>query len=150
MSNTNLKSVKEEAMDSASSEGGGNQATPNGSEAENEAAALPVKLAGDALEELLEQMEEYAPTIPDAVTGYYLNRSGFEASDPRLVRLISISAQKFISDIANDALQHCKMRGSGQSSKKSVKDKRYTLTMEDLSPALTDHGINVKKPYYFT
>lgn len=50
-------------MDSASSEGGGNQATPNGSEAENEAAALPVKLAGDALEELLEQMEEYAPTV---------------------------------------------------------------------------------------
>ncbi|XP_071499210.1 transcription initiation factor TFIID subunit 10-like [Diadema antillarum] len=125
----------------------------NGSTAEAESDALataPVKLAGDALEELLGQMEEYAPTIPDAVTGYYLNRAGFEASDPRVVRLISLAAQKFISDIANDALQHCKMRGSGQSSKKSVKDKRYTLTMEDLNPALTDHGINVKKPYYFT
>lgn len=64
------------------------------------------------------------------------------------MRLISVAAQKFISDIVNDALQHCKMRGAGQT-KKTVKDKRYTLTMEDLSPALSEYGINVKKPHYF-
>lgn len=83
------------------------------------------------------------------------------------VRLISVAAQKFISDVANDALQHCKTRtnnssssggGSGSSSsnnnqnknnQKSSKDRKYTLTMEDLSPALNDYGITVKKAHYF-
>ena len=35
------------------------------------------------------------------------------------VRLVSLAAQKFVSDIVNDSLQYCKMRGSGQSSRKS-------------------------------
>ncbi|KAL6458955.1 hypothetical protein MHYP_G00324270 [Metynnis hypsauchen] len=103
------------------------------------------------LADFLMQLEDYTPTIPDAVTGYYLNRAGFEASDPRIIRLISLAAQKFISDIANDALQHCKMKGTASgSSRNKTKDKKYTLTMEDLTPALSEYGINVKKPYYFT
>ncbi|GAB6029079.1 Transcription initiation factor TFIID subunit 10 [Chamberlinius hualienensis] len=107
-------------------------------------------LSGMTVADFLLQLEDYTPTIPDAVTAYYLNASGFEASDPRLVRLVSMAAQKFISDVANDALQHCKMRGtSGGSSKKTGKDKRYTLTLEDLTPALKEYGINVKKPPYF-
>ncbi|XP_026577441.1 transcription initiation factor TFIID subunit 10, partial [Pseudonaja textilis] len=89
--------------------------------------------------------------IPDAVTGYYLNRAGFEASDPRIIRLVSLAAQKFISDVANDALQHCKMKGTAScSSRNKSKDKKHTLTMEDLAPALAEYGINVKKPHYFT
>ncbi|XP_068161322.1 transcription initiation factor TFIID subunit 10 [Antennarius striatus] len=103
------------------------------------------------LADFLMQLEDYTPTIPDAVTGYYLNRAGFEASDPRIIRLISLASQKFISDIANDALQYCKMKGTATGSSRSkTKDKKYTLTMEDLTPALTEYGINVKKPYYFT
>uniref|UniRef100_U5EQC9 Transcription initiation factor TFIID subunit 10 n=1 Tax=Corethrella appendiculata TaxID=1370023 RepID=U5EQC9_9DIPT len=112
---------------------------------------------GQILSDFLIQLEDYTPTIPDAVTAYYLQTSGFEASDPRIVRLISIAAQKFISDVANDALQHCKTRtnnssGGGGSSKnqnKSIKDRKYTLTMEDLAPSLSDYGITVRKAHYF-
>jgi transcription initiation factor TFIID subunit 10 len=62
---------------------------------------------------------------------------------------VSLSAQKFISDIINDSLQHCKLRGT-QTTKKGNKDKRYVLTLEDLTPVLAEYGINVKKPLYYT
>lgn len=74
------------------------------------------------------------------------------------VRLISVAAQKFISDIANDALIHCKTRTSNANSShasskqqkdKSAKDRKFTMTMEDLQPALNDYGITVRKAHYF-
>lgn len=75
------------------------------------------------------------------------------------VRLISLAAQKFISDIANDALQHCKTRSSAtqgtnkvQKDKdgKLIKDKKYTLAVEDLAPALNEsYGLTVRKAHYF-
>ncbi|XP_076859963.1 transcription initiation factor TFIID subunit 10 [Brachyhypopomus gauderio] len=135
-------------------------ATPSSDSSVSNGLYMPAGIAnGDVkpvisttpLADFLMQLEDYTPTIPDAVTGYYLNRAGFEASDPRIIRLISLAAQKFISDIANDALQHCKMKGTASgSSRNKAKDKKYTLTMEDLAPALSEYGINVKKPYYFT
>ena len=45
---------------------------------------------------------------------HYLSSSGFDTSDPRVLRLVSLAAQKFVSDVANDALQHCKMRNAGR------------------------------------
>ncbi|KAF8785507.1 transcription initiation factor TFIID subunit 10-like [Argiope bruennichi] len=106
------------------------------------------RTAGESLSEFVLQLDEYTPTMPDPVVSYFMHSAGFSSTDPRIIRLISIAAQKFVSDIANDALQHCKMRGAGQT-KKTAKDKRYVLTMEDLTPALAEYGINVKKPHYF-
>jgi len=104
--------------------------------------------AGESLTDLIMQLEDYTPTIPDVVTANYMNSAGFDATDPRIVRLISLAAQKFISDVVSDSMQHCKMKTSGQS-KKQTKDKRLTLTMEDLTPALAEYGIHVTKPPYF-
>ncbi|XP_041989155.1 transcription initiation factor TFIID subunit 10-like [Aricia agestis] len=110
--------------------------------------------SGHALSDFLLQLENYNPSIPDSVVAYYLNMAGFESQDPRLVRLIALASQKLLSDIANDALQHCKMRTSSQvtqtsKNQKGPKEKKYVMTMDDLVPALQEYGITAKKPHYF-
>ncbi|WRT69253.1 uncharacterized protein IL334_006237 [Kwoniella shivajii] len=108
-----------------------------------------------SLVEFLNLLDGYKPLIPEEITEYYLQRSGFECSDPRLKRLLSLSAQKFISDLSRDAYHFAKLRINGAAAGRgrpnpSVDRNRVVLTMEDLSLALGDHGVNIKKPDYST
>lgn len=98
-------------------------------------------------------------------------------------RLLSLSAQKFISDLSRDAYHFAKLRLNGTAAGRGrpaagvvsctrssfissceardnaerimkltwfvVQDRsRVVLTMDDLSLALGEHGVNVKKPDY--
>ncbi|CAE6519368.1 unnamed protein product [Rhizoctonia solani] len=102
--------------------------------------------------------------IPNEVTDYYLQRAGFECEDVRLKRLLSLAAQKFVSDIAADAYQHARIRTNAQPSARARTDKagttavttalardktRTVLTMDDLSAALAEYGINARKPEFY-
>ncbi|KAG2185585.1 hypothetical protein INT44_002378 [Umbelopsis vinacea] len=102
-----------------------------------------------SLAEFLSMMDNYTPAIPDAVTDYYLSRTGFDCDDVRIKRLLALAAQKFITDIATDAFQFCKIRQQGNRSKQG-KDRKTVLTMEDLSAALAEYGVNIKKPDYYS
>ncbi|KAI8138065.1 transcription initiation factor TFIID 23-30kDa subunit-domain-containing protein, partial [Fennellomyces sp. T-0311] len=107
------------------------------------------------LAEFLAMMDNYTPIIPDAVTDYYLSRTGFDCDDVRIKRLLGLAAQKFVADIATDAFQYCKVRQSGNRKTGKVRtfaekcDRKAVLTMEDLSQALAEYGVNVKKPDYY-
>ncbi|KAG5338431.1 hypothetical protein E4T56_gene7014 [Termitomyces sp. T112] len=111
------------------------------------------------LAEFLLMLDEYEPLIPSEVTDYYLQRVGFECEDIRLKRLLSLAAQKFVSDIAADAYQHARIRTNAAGGRARanqplgpglIKDKtRTTLTMDDLSAALGEYGINARKPEFY-
>ncbi|EPQ56449.1 transcription initiation factor IID, TAF10 subunit [Gloeophyllum trabeum ATCC 11539] len=110
------------------------------------------------LAEFLLMLDDYEPLIPNEVTDYYLQRVGFECEDVRLKRLLSLAAQKFVSDIAADAFQHARIRTNAaggrtrtsQAPGAAARDKaRTTLTMEDLSAALAEYGINSRKPEFY-
>ncbi|KAG5519436.1 hypothetical protein PMAC_002063 [Pneumocystis sp. 'macacae'] len=116
------------------------------------------------LKEFLNMMDDYAPIIPDAVTDYYLSMAGFECDDTRIKRLLALAAQKFIADIAQDAYQYSCIRSSsmmsavlsnqtgfsGTTRGRYGKDKgKAVLTMEDLSAALYEYGINMKRPDFY-
>ncbi|OZJ05716.1 hypothetical protein BZG36_01424 [Bifiguratus adelaidae] len=110
-----------------------------------------------SLAEFLLMMEDYTPIIPDAVMDYYLSKTGFECDDVRIKRLLALAAQKFVADIATDAYQFCKIRQQGSkrgvsaaSSSAGGSGSKTVLTMDDLSAALAEYGVNVRKPDYFT
>ncbi|XP_010262057.1 PREDICTED: transcription initiation factor TFIID subunit 10 isoform X2 [Nelumbo nucifera] len=105
-----------------------------------------------ALADFLASLMDYTPTIPDELVEHYVAKSGFQCPDVRLIRLVAVATQKFISEVATDALQQCKARQSAavkDKRDKQQKDKRLILTMEDLSKALHEYGVNVKRQEYF-
>ncbi|KAL8130667.1 hypothetical protein V2J09_019822 [Rumex salicifolius] len=105
-----------------------------------------------ALSEFLASLMEYTPTIPDELVEHYLGKSGFQCPDVRLTRLVAVATQKFIAEVATDALQHCKARQSAvvkDKRDKQQKDKRLILSMEDLSKALREYGVNLKHQEYY-
>ena len=84
------------------------------------------------------------------MTSHYLASAGLETTDPRIVKLVSLAAQKFVSDVASDALTHCKMKQNTAAKKAGGgKDKKLIMTTEDLSHALSEQGVSVKKPMYY-
>ena len=119
--------------------------------------------------DLLQELESFEPIIPDQLTDYFMTKAGLDCSDVKSKRLISLIAQKYVTDIAQDAVQYCKIRtnatgttglsatnkdtsGSSATTKKSgaaQKEKKLILSMDDLSCSLSDYGIALKKPSTF-
>jgi transcription initiation factor TFIID subunit 10 len=109
--------------------------------------------------ELLAALDSFNPVIPDALIDYHFTKAGLQCDDARLKKLVALVAQKFITDVAADALAHQRIRvssvgkaggsagtpgggGSTSTPKKSV------LTLEDLTAALQERGIEVRRPFY--
>eukprot|EP01088_Endostelium_zonatum_P011579 TRINITY_DN25726_c0_g1_i2.p1 TRINITY_DN25726_c0_g1~~TRINITY_DN25726_c0_g1_i2.p1 ORF type:complete len:103 (+),score=23.34 TRINITY_DN25726_c0_g1_i2:192-500(+) len=93
-------------------------------------------------------MEDYVTAIPDDCVEYYLNKTGFICSDVKVKRVIALAAQKFVSDVAADAMQYSKVRQSGSGKEKKAMTK-MVLNMEDLSKALKEYGVNAKRSDYY-
>ncbi|CAF1195471.1 unnamed protein product [Rotaria sordida] len=55
-------------------------------------------------------LDQYTPAIPETVTKYYMRQCGLQTDDDRVVKLLSVSVQKFMTDIINDCFQLHKIR----------------------------------------
>lgn len=77
-------------------------------------------------------------------------------------RLLSLAAEKFVSDIATDAFQYARIRtnagpgrqrggaaGGGGAAGAAKERARTVLTMDDLSAALGEYGINAKRAEFY-
>ncbi|KOS13935.1 transcription initiation factor iid taf10 subunit [Malassezia pachydermatis] len=108
-----------------------------------------------SLADVLRLLDGYAPLIPDEVSDYYLERAGFQCDDVRLKRLLALATEKFVADIASDAFQYARIRtnaGPNRSSRPgaTARDRtRTVLTMDDLSAALGEYGIDARRAETF-
>eukprot|EP00171_Calliarthron_tuberculosum_P006649 IDg6649t1 len=93
----------------------------------------------DELEKFVASLGTQQCAIPDELVRHYLAHAGFITKDVRLERLIALAAQKFLADIAFDAIMHSRLRTQATPSttkKKIVHDARIVLTIDDLERAL--------------
>ncbi len=74
------------------------------------------KTPGEILDEFCMKLEDINTTMPDQVINHYMKKAGFIVNDPKLVKIISIASQKFISEIVNDVMQHHKLKTKSASS----------------------------------
>ena len=92
----------------------------------------------------------YHVQVPDELTKNLLSRSGAVCSDDRTVRLVSLAAQKFLTDVIEEAkiaqgnrsqapLAVQKAEGFARQQDKE-KDRRAALLTEDLTKALQQVG----------
>lgn len=185
--------------------------------------------ADKTLDELLDLLDDpdFTPIIPDAVTDYYLAKSGLSLGTTtssssnalneatKIKRLLALATQKFISDIATDAYEYSRIRcnsavyaannpqarsralmmatmakargtssanhdvsgnsatganagstnangnedsadgdignigGSSLNSGSGQGKEKVTLTMDDLSSALDEYGLNINRPQFY-
>ncbi|KAG2388643.1 hypothetical protein C9374_000082 [Naegleria lovaniensis] len=98
------------------------------------------------LQEFLDSLQDFNPAIPDEIIAYYLQQSGFKTTDKRILRLVSLSAYKFLSEICKESHLFCTRR----TPKQQGKEPRYVLATEDLAQSLKDYGIEIHKPEYFS
>lgn len=110
------------------------------------------------------------------MTDYYLTKNGLQCDDVRIKRVLALATQKFISDIATDAYEYSRIRSSstvynsanpqarakalaagaagGPGSQTTASNagnstKKVVLTMDDLSSALSEYGVNVSRPDFY-
>jgi transcription initiation factor TFIID subunit 10 len=103
--------------------------------------------------DVLALVDSYEPLIPEELIDYYFTKAGVQCEDARLKKLVSLIGQKFLSDVTSDAIKHARLRNSsnalGSSVKpSSLKGKQPSFTLEDLSFALSERGIDIQRPPY--
>lgn len=107
---------------------------------------LKTKETQEDLCDFYSALDVYTPTIPEAVTKHYMQKTGVTVADPRMVKLISLAADKFLSETIHEARQMSLLRKQGlKQAKRKVADTGDTLDLEDLERCLTQQEIALKR-----
>lgn len=89
-------------------------------------------------------LDEYKPTIPEAVSQYYLEKSGVTVEDQRIAKFVSLAADQFLSEIIHDATQLGKLQKQGAKTKRK-QDTLEMLELADVEGSLAKRNIYLRR-----
>ena len=93
------------------------------------------------LNDFLITLDNYKPTIPEAVSKYYLEKSGINIQDPRILSIVSLAADKFLYETVNDAKEQSLLRKVNAKNTKRKASEPLTTTVEHLETADLEGGL---------
>lgn len=99
----------------------------------------------DDLNDFLSALDSYNPTVPEAVTTYCLEKSGMSVKDPRIAKLISLAADKLLSEVVYEAKQVSILRQQAVKNQKRKAEMDDTLEQVDLETSLSQFKILLKR-----
>ncbi|CBK24061.2 uncharacterized protein [Blastocystis hominis] len=92
----------------------------------------------DEVRELLSNLKKITPTIPDEITKYLLQSVGCDITDESSIRLVSIAAQRYITELISKSVDYQKQRQLSESAKEKSGKSSEALLLQDLQNALHD------------
>jgi transcription initiation factor TFIID subunit 10 len=121
-----------------------------------------VKAHMRSINKFLGALDGYTPTVPEAVSRYHMQKSGIEAHDERMVKLMSLAADHFLARTIHDSRQLSLLRTqinpSSASRSKASKRKREEAAaaqssrdaealfhIDDLAKALAEQGVHITR-----
>ena len=105
---------------------------------------------GTELKDLFEALDSYSPTLPDAVSKYYLQRGGMMVKDERIPRFVSLVVDKYMTEVIYEAKQISQLRQNNLNNKSSKRklEMSETLEMEDLERSLAQVKVLLHRKIY--
>lgn len=123
-------------------------APPSLPQASSSSSSTPKKnklLWSEDLNDFLVAIDAYNPTVPDAVSTYYLEKSGMATKDARIAKLVSLATDKLLSEIIHEAKQVSILRQQAVKSQKRKAEMDETLELTDLETSLAQFKILLKR-----
>lgn len=102
-------------------------------------------LWSEELNEFLSSLDSYNPTVPEAFSAFHLQRSGVAVKDERICKLVSLAADKFISEIIHEAKQISVLRQQSVKNQKRKLEMSETLENDDLESSLAQMRIYLRR-----
>lgn len=106
--------------------------------------------AGQQLSDFLIEIEKRVPAEDDLFTEHCLTTEEFKTTDKKIIRLVSVAAQKMLWEMANEALQARKTREENLDTGTEEKKGRYRIVTTDITSNVTKYGLSLLNPEDFT